>query len=214
MKHIEFNLEITNYPMYHQFKKFLRFYEELEYCSKEMKKLIDIVHILNNTKNLDLVCHRNYEIISLNFNFMYGLLNLFKFDQKNVIENILLKIYFINLYFFLKEEFSRLRKKYKSYYYFCEDEESRYIESLIVLFKEKKENILNDKDPIINLFPSKIGYLFLRQIHYYIFKINKYLFKSHSEDHFHKLTYYVKYIITQTVLILECKIQFPMCASN
>lgn len=185
MKHIELPKEIEEYPQYQKYEKFLRFYEELEYCSKEFKKLIDIVTILlkNNSNTLNKETQRNYEIINFNFNYLQAMMNLFKFDQTKKIENVLIRIYLIRLYIYVIEEFGRLRKNYDNFFYFSKDEENRYLENLRVLVKENVGEL--------NLYPSKVGFYFLRYIRFYIFKINKYIFRNDSEKRIHKLSFYV-----------------------
>jgi hypothetical protein len=187
MNHIEFDLKIDEYPSFTKHDKFFRFYEELESCLKELKKILDIVEILQKKKSENFsnifdkfneITERNYEIIKLNFNYMQGLLNLFKFNDEAPIQKFLKQVYFFKLYFFLYEQFNRLRKSYPDYYFFKLDEENRYLDSLKSLYYKKS-----------NFQPSKSGFLYLRHVRFYIFKINKHLFKSDSEW---KLSFYVK----------------------
>jgi hypothetical protein len=190
MKHIDIpvNLEISNYPRFQE--KMLRFYEELEYCSKEFKKLLDIVHILKAKSSSNQVKLRNFDLIHLNFNFLLALFNLFKFDQTKKIEKNLFKIYMLKIYDFVVKEFARLRKIYENFHYFSTDEEKRYLEALRVLCTDETSFKLNSNE--INLVPSKIGFLYLRYVRYYIFKVNKYLFKDDSEKNRYKLSFYVR----------------------
>jgi hypothetical protein len=190
MKHIDMpvNLEISNYPRFNE--KMRRFYEELEYCSKEFKKILDIVYIIKEKSKSNNVKHRNLDIINFNFNFLLGLFNLFKFDQTKKIEKNLFKIYILKIYDFVVKEFAKLRKTYENFHYFSIDEEKRYLEALRVLCNDETSfNSLETSE--INLLPSKIGFLYLRYIRYYIFKVNKYIFKDDSEKNRYKLSFYV-----------------------
>jgi hypothetical protein len=201
MKHIDFPLQITNYPKFIKYEKLLRFYEEIEHCSKELKKLIDIVHIFCiSSHNLNEITQRNYSIIKLNFNFLLGLFNLFKFNQSLPVQRLLIKIYLIKLVAFVIEEFGNLRKKFKNFFYFSKEEEKRFLEALRVMVKNSEEGG--------NLFPSKMGFFYLRQVRFYIFKVNKYIFRNDSDKTQHKLSYYVS--LKPITIYLECQVQFFM----
>ena len=195
MKHVEFFREITNYPNFTQYQIFLRFYEELKFCSNEFIKIIDIVRIFLDTKNLHKTSERNFELVKLNFNFLLGILNLFQFDQKNPIERQLIEVYLIKLYGYVIEEFERLRKKWPIFFYFSKEEEARYIEAIRIVTEfdygcgtmSKEASMLSE----IKLFPSKVGFFYLRHLRYYISKVNKYIFKTNTDNDRNKLSFYV-----------------------
>jgi len=187
MKHIELDINIHEYPMFSKFDNFIRFYEELEDCIRELKKTLKDIEILQKKKKksftnipsrLNEISERNFKIIFLNFNYIQGLLNLFKFNDEVPIQKYIKQIYFFKIYFFIKEQFNTLRKSYADYYFFKLEEETRYLDSLKSLYSNKT-----------NFLPSKTGFLYLRHVKFYIFKINKHLYKKDSEC---KLCFYVK----------------------
>ena len=188
MKHIELDLSVHEFPSFCKYENFMRFYEELEYCSKELKKILEIIEIYFKIENnfssskskLKDISLRNFETIKLNFNYMKGLFNIFKLNDEHPIQRILKKIYFYKLYIMLTEQFYRLRAKYSNYYFFQSDEEERYLDCLKMLYDNKS-----------NFFPSKNGFLFLRHVRYYIYKINKYILQNISEKSQNKLSFYV-----------------------
>jgi hypothetical protein len=202
MKHVDILREFSDYPCFQSFQNFMRFYEELKFCSNEFTKHIEIIQILLKSKNLNETTIRNFEIIKLNFNFLLGILNLFKFDLNKKIERTIAWIYIIKLYGFVLEEFDRLRRRWPSFFYFSKDEENRYLEALRILFEN--ENNENSHYSTFNLYPSKIGFLYLRYLRYYISKINKYIFKTNTDLEQDKLSFYVNYINFRMQNLIFC----------
>lgn len=174
MKHIELFQNYPSNPFPNNTTISKDFYEELEHCIREMKKIIDISEAFLKAKsfhenNIEIYNkERNLEQIHLNFNYLLVYLNLFKFDESNVQQKFLAQIYLLKLFLYSKEKFRKLREKFPTFFYFGIDEENRFLEAIRIIAKEKK----------YNLYPSKMGNLFLRYIRYYIFKINKYIFKN------------------------------------
>jgi hypothetical protein len=158
-------------------KEFHTFYEELQHCVHEMQKIALIVEALKLSTTCSVLL-RNYQMIKLNFNYLLTFFNLFKLEEGKILSKIHKKVYLLQLFLFTIDEFKQLRSLHDNYFYFSKEEENRYLEGIKYMYNEES----------LHLKPSKTCFMYLRFLRFYIFKINKQLFKNNRQD---KLTFYV-----------------------
>jgi hypothetical protein len=182
MKHIDPKTDYKNFEIHKNNNIASSFFKDIEFIEREMKKLLRHPNYLDDSsETLDLLKTRSIKMIKMNFHYILSLLNNFKLDPLKKSHFLLIKINLIKLFINVVEEFKIMRKDDPDFFYFSLDEENRYVYGIRRCFLADAECFL----------PSKLAFLFVRHVRYYVYKIKKYFLKNQKEKHKWKCAFYV-----------------------
>jgi hypothetical protein len=178
MKHIDPQTDYRKFSFHKINPLASSFFEEMEVIERETKDLLKNYRLGRRAAGQE---SRNVNLINFNFNFILAMLNNYKLDPYSQNHQILIRINLVNLFIFVVQEFKNMRRHDPEFFYFGYDEENRYIDNVRLFFNNKPENFL----------PGRLGFLFLRHVRYYVYKIKKYFLKNQKEKHTWKCGFYV-----------------------